>query len=268
MRFRGIWLVAIVGASATLLCSQDVPEVGREVAIPHRLQDGQEYELSLRDLLAYGKKLFEAHFTTEEGAGRPMTKGNGAPLSDRSSPLRFPRNNNRVSGPESNSCAGCHNQPISGGSGDLSTNVFVAGQRFDFATFDPNDAIPTRGTVDERGTAVTLQTIADSRSTIDMFGSGYYEMLARQITADLQRIRDGMRPGSRAQLLSKGISFGTLGRHADGSWDTSLVQGLPPQSVASTGETPPSLLILPFHQGASTVSLRVFTNDAFNVSIT
>jgi hypothetical protein len=265
MRFRGIRLVAIVGASATLLCSQDAPEVGREVAIPHRLQDGQEFELPLPDLLAYGKKLFEAHFTAQEGAGRPMTKGNGVPLSDPSSPLLFPRNNNRVSGPESNSCAGCHNQPISGGSGDLSTNVFAAGQRFDFATFDPNDTIPTRGTVDERGTTATLQTIADSRSTIDMFGAGYYEMLARQVTADLQHIRNGVKPGGRAHLMSKGISFGSLARNADGSWDTSAVQGLPPQSLASIGpQNPPSLLILPFHQGASTVSLRVFTNDAFN----
>jgi hypothetical protein len=98
-----------------------------------------------------------------------------------------------------------------------------------------------------------------------MFGAGYYEMLARQITADLQGIRDAMVPGSRARLVSKGISFGKLGRNVDGSWDTSSVQGLPPQSLASLdSEHPPSLLILPFHQAAATVSLRVFTNDAFN----
>lgn len=95
----------------------------------------------------YGKKVFEARFTAQEGVGRPLTKGAGAPLSDPSSPLSFPRNNNRLSGPESNSCAGC--QPISGGTGDLSTNVFVLGQRFDFATFNANDTMPTRGTMDE-----------------------------------------------------------------------------------------------------------------------
>jgi hypothetical protein len=142
-----------------------------------------------------GKKLFEAHFTSQEGAGRPLSKGTGAPLSDPTSPLLFPRNNNRVSGPDSNSCSGCHNQPISGGAGDLITNVFVLGQRFDFATFNAADPIPTRGAVDERGVTVTLQSIANSRSTIDMFGSGYYEMLARQITADSQSIRDRIRPG-------------------------------------------------------------------------
>src|SRR5579875_3477554 len=172
------------------VASGDEAEIGREIAIPRHLQDGEEFDLALTDLIAYGKKLFEARFTSQEGAGRPLTKGTGAPLSDPNSPLAFPRNNNRVSGPESNSCAGCHNQPISGGAGDLSTNVFVLGQRFDFATFSSSDAIPTRGALDERGLAVTLQSIANSRSTIDMFGAGYYEMLARQITADLQNIRN------------------------------------------------------------------------------
>lgn len=258
-------LAFLVAISAETLRSQEQPELGREVAIPHHLQDGEEFDLSITELITYGKKLFEAHFTGQEGAGRPLTKGNGAPLSDLSSPLLFPRNNNRVSGPDSNSCSGCHNQPISGGTGDLSTNVFVLGQRFDFATFNANDPMSTRGGVDERGLAVTLQSVANSRSTIDMFGSGYYEMLARQITADLQNVRNSLLAGQNARLISKGISFGVLVRNSNGSWDTSQVQGLPPQSLASTGDqNPPSLLILPFHQAGSTVSLRVFTSDAFN----
>lgn len=100
----------------------------------------------VKELIAYGKKLFEAHFTSEEGAGRPLSKGTGALLSDPTSPLLFPRNDNRISGPDSNSCSGCHNQPVSGGAGDLVTNVFVLGQRFDFATFSASDPVPTRGT--------------------------------------------------------------------------------------------------------------------------
>jgi hypothetical protein len=261
--------VALVAFLAAFFCialrAQDDSGIGREVAIPRHLQDGEEYELPFKELIAYGKKLFEAHFTSEEGAGRPMSKGTGAPLSDPSSPLLFPRNNNRVSGPDSNSCSGCHSQPITGGAGDLSTNVFVLGQRFDFATFSGSDPVITRGTLDERGIATTLQSIANSRATIDMFGSGYYEMLARQITADLQSIRDRIQPGQRAQLTSKGISFGALSRNPDGSWSTRAVEGLPPQSLASSdAQHPPTLLILPFHQAGSTVSLRVFTNDAFN----
>ena len=40
-----------------------------------------------------------------------------------------------------------------------------------------------------------------------MFGSGFIEMLARQMTADLQAIRDGLAPGGSAALMSKGVSF-------------------------------------------------------------
>lgn len=259
--FCCLWGVA---SFTKVLFAQGDPEIGREIAIPHHLQDGEEFSISVPALIRYGQKLFEAHFTSQDGAGRPLSKGTGAPLSDLSNPLTFPRNNNRISGPDANSCTGCHNQPISGGAGDLSSNVSVLGQRFDFATFSGSDGTPTGGGVDERGIAVTLQSIANSRSTIDMFGSGYYEMLARQITADLQKIRAGIPPGGQARLVSKGISFGVLARNMDGSWNTSAVEGLPPQSLLSSAGQPPSLLILPFHQAASTVSLRVFTNDAFN----
>lgn len=249
-------------ASAT---TDDPVEVGREVAIPHHLQDGEEFLVSIPDLVRYGSKLFQARFTIQEGAGRPLTKGTGAPLSNAGDPLTFPRNNNRVSGPESNSCAGCHSVPIAGGGGDLATNVFVLGQRFDFATFNGTDLIPTSGAVDERGTPVTLQSIANSRATPDMLGSGYYEMLARQITGDLRAIRDGLPTGGNASLTSKGISFGVLARRADGSWDTSGVTGLPPQALASAGaQNPPSLIVQPFSQAGAIVSLRVFSVNAFN----
>ncbi len=262
---RACLSAAIFGTVLLGSISATQSEIGREVAVPHHLQDGEEFDTPLPDLIAYGKKLFEAHFTREEGAGRPLTKGTGAPLSDPNSPLAFPRNNNRISGPDSNSCAGCHNQPIAGGSGDLSSNVFVLGQRFDFATFDANDILPTRGAMDENGRAVTLQSIANSRATPDMFGSGYYEMLARQITADLQTIRDSLRPGQQTRLTSKGISFGVLTRNLDGSWNTSAVEGLPPESTASPdAQHPPSLLILPFSQAGAFISLRVFTINAFN----
>ena len=258
-------IASVLLASNLSAYAQNRPEIGREVAIPHHLQDAEEFDTPITDLITYGRKLFTAHFTREEGAGRPLTKGTGAPLSDPNSPLTFPRNNNRISGPESNSCSGCHNQPIAGGAGDLSNNVFVLGQRFDFATFDANDILSTRGAMDERGRAATLQSIANSRATPDMFGSGYYEMLARQITADLQSIRNRLRPGQRTRLASKGILFGVLARNTDGSWNTSAVEGLPPESTASAdAQHPPSLLILPFSQAGATVSLRVFTVNAFN----
>ena len=143
-----------------------------------------------------------------------LFRSNGNPLADPSSPLEFPRNFNRISAPDANSCFGCHNAPTSGGNGDFVANVFVLGQRFDFATFDGN-LTPTRSGVDESGKFVTLQEIANSRATLGMFGSGFIEMLARQMTADLQSTRDGLAAGQSAALQSKGIVFGTLARNPD-----------------------------------------------------
>jgi hypothetical protein len=241
--------------------------IGREVAIPRHLNDDEEFLIPQSELIEYGKKIFCANWTDQEGAGRPLTKGTGKAVSDPASPLTGFRGWNRVSGPDANSCAGCHNQPfgIPGGSGDFATSVFVLGQRFDFVTFNPGDKLPTRGAVDEAGRATTLDSIANLRSTTSMFGAGYLEMLAREITADLQQIRDSMRRGETRALVSKGISFGFLIRRADNTWDTSRVVGLPRLSiVAPTPVDPPSLVIRPWHQAGNVVSLREFSNNAFN----
>ena len=260
IRIGGLCLLTLKGA---LLASHDY-QIGREVAVPVHLKDGEEYQLPIRQLLDFGRELFCARWTSQEGAGRPLSKGTGLPLADPQSPLVFPRNFNRISAPDTNSCAGCHNTPAIGGGGDIVNNVFVLGQRFDFATFNLVDTVPTKGSLDERGLPVSMQTIANSRKTVGMFGSGFIEMLARQITADLQAIRDAMPPGAARALTSKGISFGVLIRKLDGTWDTSRVEGIPAPSLAIPGQGPPTLIIRPFHQSGSVISLRQFTNNAFN----
>ena len=264
----GIVQVALVSASgfAPQVWGQNPSSmIGREVAIPRHLQDGEEYQLTIPQLLAFGEKLFTAKWTIQEGAGRPQSKGTGAPLSDLSDPLIFPRNFNRISGPDSNSCSGCHNEPFVGGGGDRVTSVFVLGQRFDFATFDHSDPRLTKGALDERGQFATLQDISNERKTIGMNGSGFIEMLARQMTGDLQAIRDSLAPGANQQLITKGVTFGSLKRNMDGTWNTSGVQGLPAPSLASSDANhPPSLIIMPFHQAGAVISLRQFTNNAFN----
>ncbi len=94
-----------------------------------------------------------------------------------------------------------------------------------------------------------------------MFGSGFIEMPAREMTADLQAIRDTIGPGGSAALVTKGVSFGTLSRDGAGTWDTSLVEGLVAGSLSGS---PPSLVIRPFHQASNVISLRQFSNNAFN----
>ncbi len=239
-------------------------QVGREVAIPSHLQDGEEFNTPVSQLIRYGAQLFNAKFTIQEGAGRPQSKGTGAPISDPSSPLVFPRNFDRLSSPEANACSGCHNAPVSGAGGDRVTEVFVLAQRFDRLTFDHSDGITTRGAVDESGKFVTMENATNDRKTIGMNGSGFVEMLARQMTADLQAERDATPPGNSRQLTSKGISFGTLLHNADGTWNTSHVQGLAAPSLSSKGTAPPILIIRPLHQAGNVISIRQFSNNAFN----
>ncbi len=43
-------------------------QIGREVAIPHHLQEGDEYKLSIPQLIAFGEKLFTARWRVQEGA--------------------------------------------------------------------------------------------------------------------------------------------------------------------------------------------------------
>jgi len=119
--------------------------IGQEVAILRHLQNGEEFTVSLHELVEHGQKLFTAVWTDQEGGGRPLTKGTGTPVVDPGNPLTFPRNFNRVSAPDANSCAGCHNVPVPGGGGDIVANVFVLGHRFDFATFDGLDFLATHG---------------------------------------------------------------------------------------------------------------------------
>jgi mono/diheme cytochrome c family protein len=239
-------------------------QAGREVAIPIHLQDGEEFNTPVSQLIRYGAQLFNAKFTIQEGAGRPLTKGTGAPVSDPTSPLVFPRNFDRLSSPDANSCSGCHNAPVSGAGGDRVTEVFVLAQRFDHLTFDHSDGIMTRGAVDESGKFVTMDNATNDRKTIGMNGSGFVEMLARQMTFDLQAERDATPPGNSTRLLSKGISFGTLTHNGNGTWDISKVQGLAAPSLSTKGTTPPSLIIRPLHQVGNVVSIRQFSNNAFN----
>jgi len=259
------WLVVLSSFIAIAASGQgSSSQVGREVAIPAHLQDGEEFTIPKLQLVQFGAQLFNAKFTVQEGAGRPMTKGTGAPISDSSSPLVFPRNFDRISSPDANSCSGCHNAPVPGAGGDRVTEVFVLAQRFDRLTFDHNDGITTRGAVDESGKLVTLENATNDRKTVGMNGSGFVEMLARQMTADLQAERDATVPGNSTQLMSKGVLFGILTHNADGTWNTSRVQGLAAPSLSTKGTTPPSLIIRPLHQAGNVVSIRQFSNNAFN----
>ena len=123
---RPVAVVALVLVGWTVDARQQSPQradIGREVSIPRHLEDDDEFKTPILELIEHGRKLFSASWTEQEGAGRPLTNGTGKELSDPSRPLVGARSFNRISAPDANSCAGCHNQPygIAGGSGDFVT---------------------------------------------------------------------------------------------------------------------------------------------------
>src|SRR5260370_9211636 len=122
-----IWLALLAPYLVAMATWAQTPnsQVGREVASPKPLQDGEEFTSPVDRLIQFGAQLFNAKFTIQEGAGRPLTKGTGAPVSDPTSPLVFPRNFDRISSPEANACSGCHNVPVAGAGGDRVTEAFV-----------------------------------------------------------------------------------------------------------------------------------------------
>ena len=82
----------------------------------------------LNQVFSLGQQIFVTNFNACDGAGRPASTGTGAART--ADPVLGPRNT-RVSAPEANSCAGCHNQPQPGGAGDFVANVFVLAQAAD-----------------------------------------------------------------------------------------------------------------------------------------
>ena len=205
-------------------------------------------EYSIPELIEHGEMLFKAVFNTLDGAGRPESTGTGE------SRLRrfFPENLNRLSGPDADSCAGCHNMPSAGGGGDNVANVFVLAQARDFVQFDGGDGDGEAG--------LTLESVGNERNTLGMFGSGYIELLAREMTEDLHAVRDEALSRSRnsgtsimVDLVTKGVSFGSLTAQPDGSLGTEAIEGIDDD-----------LIVKPFHQKGAVISLRQFTNNALN----
>src|SRR5271155_1176697 len=75
---------------------------------------------ALPALIDRGRELFKAKFTTVDGAGRPKATQAIVPTKRKNG---VNPSFSRTSGPDSNSCFGCHNDPVLGGSADDVANV-------------------------------------------------------------------------------------------------------------------------------------------------
>ncbi len=236
----GAVLITLAGGLLVTAAARggDDVAIGERPAIEHHLdqRDVDLGRLGLRELMRAGQLLFDARFNKLDGQGRPGSTGTGAPRGA-NQPAFI-----RTSGPDANSCLGCHNQPRSGGSGDFAANVFVLAQERD----------PVVTSLDERD--------SNERHTIGIMGAGAIELLAREMSADLIAIREAALKEARASgrpvrrpLQTKGISFGTILVEAAGRVDPRGIEGVDWD-----------LIVKPFHQKGAVVSLRDFSNTAMN----
>jgi hypothetical protein len=164
-----------------------------------------------------GRQIFQRKFLGHQGQGPLFNDGDG----DINTELR-------LGAGLMDSCAGCHGRPkgSAGSGGDVATRP-------------------------------------DSRDAPHLFGLGLKEMLADEITADLRAIRaeavhkaQARRTSITRRLTSKGIHYGVITAHGDGSVDVSRVQGVDPD-----------LRVRPFFLHGGTMSIREFLVGAFQAEM-
>lgn len=167
--------------------------------------------------IARGRQIFQRKFTHAQGLGPRMNDGIGTIASHAA-----------LGAGTADSCASCHGRPT--GSAGFGGDVF---------------------------------TRPDSRDAPHLFGIGLIEMLADEITTDLRGIRTqaaalAMQTGTDVTLplTSKGIGYGTILAHANGTFDTSGVQGVDAD-----------LRVRPFFAEGKTASIREFVVGAFQAEM-
>lgn len=183
-------------------------------------------ELSIPELIFKGRNLVIRNWKLEDGFGN--AQGRPAPNID------------RLPGPDSTSCMSCHGlgNGLVLGWGNNGANVLVV-------LDDPID--PSISGSNERNTPA-------------VHGLALLELLAKEISIELQSIRDQAiaEAGTSATdvtatLASKGIDYGSLTARADGSVDTADVQGIDAD-----------LRMRPFHAKGHEATIRIFTRGALN----
>jgi hypothetical protein len=190
-----------------------------------------------------GDELFGTAFNALDGVGANVGNGQRFTRVPRMDLAGFGQWANhtpaRPTGPNGESCADCHRQPVEDGSGPASENVI-------------RDPLRTGSTA-----------FFINRNTPHLFGSGGVQRLAEEMTDALHAIRDAARQQAqasgapvRSQLVAKGVAFGFVTGHPDGSVDTGEVEGVGTD-----------LVVRPFQWKGNFASTREFNRDASNGEI-
>ena len=229
--------VMLMGGTGSSLANE--PIIGDERAVQKHLDIKALEGMDRQAILDHGRLLFDAKFTTLDGAGRPAATQAEVPVKRR--PGRVPANF-RTSGPDANACSGCHNEPASGGAGEFVVNAFTSEGVSDFE-FDTLEA-----------------QFSNERGTPHLHGSGLVELIAREMTADLHALRRQAVDDARAKgeaitvaLVTKGVDFGTLTVEPDGFVKIGDIKGIDHD-----------LIVRPFSQKGVFTSLRQFSINAMN----
>ena len=183
--------------------------------------------VNLDQAVDVGRGLFLRRFTRTDGWG------------DQDAQLRRVQSG-EAGGPDAFSCQDCHWKGGAAGSGDRVDNTYMLG--------DGDDV-----------------TSADVRNPPALWGAGWRELVAAEISAELQRIAaDALARAAqggepvRVELRSKGIYFGEVEAFLDSA-------GAPQLDTSSLYLVDPDLVVKPFGWKGNFPTLREFIGESLQV---
>lgn len=196
-----------------------------EVDFDHR-------KLGIDTLFIVGDELFGYPFRPENGWGRG---GDGRGATDYTPRLQRVHAG-ETGGPDSFGCFGCHSKGGPDGAGTQTQNAFLRG--------------------DGRGISS-----ADERNPPHLLGLGPVELLAREMSAELQAQADAVVARAKAEgrrvehhLVAKGVAFGRVAAGIDGTLDRSDVVGVDAD-----------LIVRPFGWKGHQATLRGMTEESLHI---
>ena len=234
--------------------------------------------LDVDDIRRLGLSVFSTPFNTYDGHGdgpfdpnewlddplafghRPTLQGNGQVL--------------RVNGLDAQSCNECHSivsnrtTPPSlgiGGVGGMVQNAIIVPSLIDVADSSDDRVIPGH-------TPDLLPLVADGVADFSgrfanppfLFGGGGVELLAKEMTADLQSLLEEAQnspAGAEVNLYTHGVSFGSLISLGDGDVDLTRIEGIGFED--NSGRDPRNVLVVrPFGRKGENFTMRDFDRGA------
>jgi len=197
--------------------------IGDRPALAHHMSqvDIDSGAVGFNDIIAQGLAVFNAEWTTLDGAGRPFTNASGQPTGHRAK-YQFRRTTG--AGPDGQSCVACHGTPRGGGAGTRSTNLFLG---FSLA----NQALDANGLPTANGISIDFQ-FCNERNPPNLFGDGPLEVASREMSFALQAIRTAAKAQAASSgqpvtmdLVAKGVNFGKITAQPNGLIDPTQIQG-------------------------------------------